>query len=105
MNEAEKKRDARIAKMRDFDLLRSIVTTPKDEAVTDDEFRRFTDMLEGLKSGEIKCLSRKQRMFAEEVARRITPIDSRDVPRGREVEPPAALRVLPKKPPQRKMRE
>ena len=46
-------------------------------------------------------LSKKQRAWAEEAARRVVPLRAEDVPRGKEVETPEVLRNLPTKPPGR----
>lgn len=100
MNRAEEIRNAEIAKLDDWTLLRRIVE-PRDEDVSDGEFNAFVDMLEAI--GE-RRLSARQRAWAEEVARRITPIRAADVPRGQKVETPAVLRDLPKLPPGRKSR-
>src|SRR5208337_4209862 len=56
------------------------------------------------KHGERKCLSPNQRLWANNVLDRYEPrvanLVSRGlVPRGREVETPLVLRVLPKRPP------
>jgi hypothetical protein len=101
MNRAEEIRNAEIERLKDPDLLRRIVGPPRDPALNDAEFVAFVDMLRELRSGRQQYLSRRQREWAEEVCRRITPIKAADVPRGREVETPAVLCNLPKAPPGR----
>jgi hypothetical protein len=113
MNDAERKRDVRIVTMSDVDLLRALVGDPYDcenggtgagEDLTDDEAAAFIDMLMSLTCAESErrnCLSRKQRTWAEEVMRRVTPVQASDAPRGKEVPLPAALQHLPKLPPGR----
>lgn len=76
MNEAEKKRDARIAGWSDRQLVDYILAADHDDAVTEIEFAAFEDMSKRLSMFK---LTRRQRQWAEDVARRITPIDSRDV--------------------------
>jgi hypothetical protein len=105
VNEAEKKRDARIARWSDTDLLRHVLHDTTGDARTDEK-AIFQDMLNRLCSapgveGHQSCLSTKQRSWAEEVARRITPIRAADAPVGRAVETPAVLQNLPKSPPGR----
>lgn len=100
MNRAEEIRNAEIANLDDVALLRRIVSAGcGSEEVSDVEFKAFTDMI-----AQARRLSERQRAWAEEVVRRITPIRAADVPRGREVEPPAVLRDLPKTPPGRTSR-
>ncbi len=101
MNRAEEIRNAEIAKLTDADLLTRIVTSPRDEEMRDAEFNAFVDMLRDLKAKRQQYLSVRQRQWAEQVCRRITPIRAADVPRGREVVTPAVLRDLPKVPPGR----
>lgn len=101
MNRAEEARDARIARLSDRDLLLAIT---RDDDVTSDEKERFWDMRLRL-AYEGAVLSKKQRSFAEEVLRRVTPILAADAPRGREVPTPAALQHLPERPLPRKQEE
>ena len=108
MNTAEARRDDRIAKMGDLDLLNLLLADATD-GVRPDERTAFTDMRGQLADafGEPitgRRLSQKQRAWAEEAARRIVPLRAEDVPRGREVPPPEALKNLPKAPPGRKAR-
>jgi hypothetical protein len=102
MNNAERLRDARIANMTDVGILEWLIN---DADVSTDERARFVDMRAELARWAAlhggSCLTKKQRAFAEEVARRVVPIDTREVPRGKEVETPAVLRDLPKSPPRR----
>jgi hypothetical protein len=98
MNYAEQRRNVAIAAMSDLDLLR-VVTRPHAEDVSEGEFNAFVDMLAWVEGGA--ALSKKQRAWAEEAARRIVPLKAEDVPRGREVVVPDVLRHLPKKPPPR----
>ena len=100
VNTAERLRDERITKLSDTMLLRALVTEPRDADVTDEEFAAFVDMLLYVKSGSL--LTRKQRAWAEEVARRITPVRAAEAPKGREVPTPAVLQNLPLKPPGRR---
>lgn len=101
MNRAEEIRNAEITRMRDTDLLERLVNTYRDDIETG-EFKAFFDMLGALVSGEQRCLSVKQRVWAETVARRVWPLDASLVPRGREVATPTVLQNLPKAPPGRK---
>lgn len=101
VNTAERLRDERIAKMGDLELLRVLVTEPRDADVTDDEFSAFVDMILHVRAGSL--LTRKQRAWAEEVARRITPVRAAEAPKGREVPTPAVLQNLPLKPPGRRV--
>jgi hypothetical protein len=100
MNYAEQRRNVRISAMADHDLLTLLLA---DDEVTSEEHQAFADMSGWLRSGERSCLSKKQRSWAEEVARRIVPFDSTEVPRGREVQTPSVLQNLPKAPPGRRM--
>lgn len=97
MNEAERRRDERIARLDDRALLESL-TGPGSE-LTGSEAEAFGRMLRRLRAGEV--LSKKERTWAEEVARRVTPVRAGDAPKGRDVPLPAALQVLPKRPPPR----
>ncbi len=108
MNIAEEKRDLRIARMTDLDLL-NVLLADQTGGVRPDERKAFEDMhrwvADSLGTPIVgRRLKPKQRTWAEEAARRIVPIDSRDVPRGKPVETPAALKNLPKAPPGRKPR-
>lgn len=103
MNNAERRRDLKIRAMTDLDLLAMLIA---DGDVTSEEGAAFASMRVALCNhfGEsVRCsLSTKQRAWAEDVARRVMPLDSKDVPRGREVVKPSVLRgCLPKKPPRR----
>jgi len=109
MNEGERKRDARIAGWSDVDLLRTILHDTT-EAVSKGEHDAFQDMLNGLcalqghehlSEGARVYLSKKQRTWAEEVARRVVPVRAADVPQGEPVITPDVLRRLPKAPPGR----
>jgi len=101
MNEAEARRDERISRLRDPDLLELVVGRSRDEQLSPEEYAAFVKMLGDLRLGERACLSRRQRVWVEGAARRITPIRAEDAPRGREVPTPAVLRNLPKRPPRR----
>jgi hypothetical protein len=97
VNNAEEMRNARIATMSDLTLLRLLTTDP---GVADFEASAFNDMIRYVE--RVNSLSARQRAWAEEVARRVVPLDSREVPRGKEVETPAVLKHLPKTPPGRR---
>lgn len=98
MNAAEVKRNERIAKMSDRDLLNTVLEAALED-ISDAEMAAFADML-----AKGQSLSQKQRAWAESAARRVIPVSSGDVPRGRPVETPAVLRNLPKAPPGRTVR-
>ena len=98
MNFAEHRRDLRIASMLDLELLDLLLG---DGEVEEDEKIVASDMRAPLLSGERRRLSLKQRAWAEDIARRVTPISAKDAPEGRPVETPEVLRNLPKKPPRR----
>lgn len=97
MNDAERRRDNRIADLNDTEILDLLCACDSDADVTVDEFVAFSSMRNAGR-GHI-FLTKRQRAWAEAVAKRIVPFDSRDVPRGREVPTPEVLRVLPKRPP------
>ena len=109
MNFAERRRDLRIAAMRDSELLDMLRA---DDEVEPDEWVIICNMQKQLAGPSrvgstfpfrdtAPALSLKQRAWAEEIARRITPISAKHVPEGRLVETPAVLQNLPKKPPRR----
>lgn len=105
MNSAEEKRNLRIARMGDLELVNLVLADATGD-VRPDERKAFEDMRRGLAddlgtpiSG--RRLRPKQRTWAEEAAQRVVPLDVRDVPRGKPVETPAALKNLPKVPPGR----
>jgi len=105
VNDAEDRRNARIAKMGDLALIDLLLAAGTDGMNTA-ERTAFADMRTWLADTfghaiEGRRLKPKQRSWAEEAARRIVPLDSRDVPRGKEVEKPAVLKDLPKVPPGR----
>jgi hypothetical protein len=98
---AEQRRNVRIGGMSDRELLELLCC---DDDVRPDEYAILASMRAqvlnhlGEQDGH---LSKKQRAWCEEVARRIVPLDSREVTRGRPVETPSVLQHLPKKPPRR----
>jgi hypothetical protein len=92
MNNAEQRRNVRIAAMTDLELLELF----RDADIGPGEYVAFANM-----RAEGRRLTSKQRAWAEEVARRITPIRASEAPRGAEVPTPAVLQNLPKKPPRR----
>ena len=98
MNFAERRRDLHISAMLDLELLDMLCGDPELEV---SEWRAFRNMRAEIRTGSYKRLSLKQRAWAEDVARRITPIKASDVPKGAEVETPEVLRNLPKEPPRR----
>jgi hypothetical protein len=98
VNNAVRRRDVQIAGLTDLELLGRILKDTTGD-VGPGEFAAFTSMRNALTGRNF--LSKIQRDWAEEVARRITPIDARDVPRGRDVPTPAVLQTLPKAPPGR----
>lgn len=74
--------------------------------VEDARLEVFKTMLEDLHSGQRKCLSLRQRKWVNDVLDEFEPraenLVSRGlVPRGRPVETPEVLKVLPKRPPTR----
>jgi hypothetical protein len=102
MNSAERMRDDKIGLMDDLELLRHLAGpegTRNDEEISLAEFKAFIEMFEHVKGGGF--LSRKQRLWAEEAMKRITPLPAGTVPRGREVPLPLVLQNLPKLPPGR----
>lgn len=96
MNNAERRRDNRIAGMPDLELLNWVCSPAFAEDVTADEYSSFANMRTARRR-----LMPRQRAWVEEVARRVVPFDSKDAPRGREVAVPAVLQNLPKSPPGR----
>lgn len=100
MNLAEEKRNRLISQLPDVALLKKIV---EDSEVDEREKKEFTRMHDEIRAGERMRLSGKQRAWAEDVLRRLTPIVAGDAPRGREVVQPECLRPenLPKRPPRR----
>ena len=102
MNFAEQRRNVRIAAMTDRELLELLC---RDDDVRPDEYAILASMRAqvlnhlGEQDGH---LSKKQRAWAEDVARRVVPLDAREVPRGRPVETPSVLQNLPKRPPPRR---
>jgi hypothetical protein len=108
MNDAEAKRDKRIARMTDHDLL-NLLLADATGGVRPDEHKAFGEMrrwvADDLGAPIVgRVLSTKQRTWVEEAARRIVPVDSRDVPKGKPVEKPEVLKNLPLAPPGRKPR-
>lgn len=98
MNLAERRRDLRIAAMLDLELLDLVCNDGEVEA---DEFVIACNMRTQVRAGERAHLSLKQRAWAEDIACRITPFSSKDVPEGRPVATPDVLKDLPKRPPRR----
>lgn len=98
MNLAEQRRNIRIAALSDLDLLDEILNSTDLDIK---EHIAFTNMRSQLRTQRHAQLSRKQREWAEEAARRCVPIDAKDVPRGRTVVTPVVLQNLPKRPPGR----
>ena len=90
MNGAADKIAREVAALSDIDLLKRVLGATGDD-VTIAERDAFRDMLALILAGDREWLSKKQRSWAEEVARRIAPILAADVPRGREVPTPAVL--------------
>jgi len=108
MNTAEDRRNERIAKMGDLDLLNLLIADATD-GVRPEDRAAFADMRGAVADvfGESitgRRLSKKQRAWAEEAARRVVPVRAEDAPRGREVLSPDVLKNLPKAPPGRKAR-
>ena len=95
MNDAEKKRLARIAALTDQTLLWELISN--DHELTPLERESFRDMDDALDRG--RKLSPKQRAWAEGVAKRFFPLVAGEVPKGKPVEKPAVLLNLPKHPP------
>ena len=76
------------------------------ERITEAEREAFADMKTDLESGARRALSRKQLEWAKQVRERFAPTyenawSEGRVPKGRDVETPAALKFLPKSPPRR----
>jgi hypothetical protein len=94
----------------DLELLRGILSPANEPEVTPYERCAFGRILGELEIGRVggaygRFISRltvSQRIWAQDVAARLKPLDSTKVLRGREVEEPAALRVKPLKPPVRR---
>jgi hypothetical protein len=100
MNFAEEKRNRMIAQLPDVALLNRIV---EDDEAAPQEKEQFKRMADEIRAGERMRLSGKQRAWAEDVLRRLTPISATDVPKGKLVVEPECLRRenLPLKPPPR----
>ncbi len=101
MNYAEQRRNVRIAGMDDLELVEIVIKDSDSNAVevamASSMRAQITDVF-----GEPRgCLTKKQRAWAEEIARRVTPISANDVPKGLPVDKPAVLQKLPMKPPRR----
>jgi len=99
MNRAEQKRDARIAWLDDVELLEKVLA---EEEVTGEARVAFAKRAAEIRSGARRCLSKRERAWAEDTLKKYMPIRAADVPKGRPVETPAVLQNLPKKPPQRR---
>jgi hypothetical protein len=100
MEEAEKKRLARIAALTDRALLWELISN--DHELTPQEREAFRDMDDSLDKG--RKLSPKQRALAETAAKRFFPLLAGEVPKGKPVVTPAVLLNLPKHPPGRRPR-
>jgi hypothetical protein len=100
MNAAEAARDARIASLSDAALLTEVLGKARDEALTASEYDRFKEMALLVRERSW-VLTTRQRAWLEEAARKVLPLDSALVPRGREVPTPEVLKKLPLKPPGR----
>jgi hypothetical protein len=100
MQEAEKKRLARIAALSDRALLWELIAN--DHELTSQEREAFRDMDDSLDKG--RKLSPKQRTWAESAAKRFFPLLAGEVPKGKPVVAPAVLLNLPKHPPGRRPR-
>jgi len=96
MNNAEHRRNLQISAMHDMPLLEHVLAF---DDLTPPERTSFMEMRSEIVTHQRACLSRKQRSWLEDVAKRVTPIDAKAVPRGREVVTPPVLRNLPKRPP------
>lgn len=96
MNAGERRRDERIAKLSDAALLKAIADDGTAE-LSEKEAAAFADMFGFVRAGS--TLSKKQRRWAEETLRKLTPIRASDCPKGADVEIPAVLKNLPLKPP------
>jgi hypothetical protein len=99
MNGAERRRDLRISAMPDLELLDVVCADFQSEDPDSAALAAFVDMRKGVSDGN--RLTRRQREWAESLARQVVPLDWRDAPRGHEVETPDVLKTLPKKPPRR----
>jgi hypothetical protein len=101
MNSGEQARDARIAALGDFALLQQLTGDADDAELNDVERTMLSDMFGQVREG--RRLTKKQRKWSEDIARRTMPILASDVPRGKRVETPVALRRenLPLRPPGR----
>ena len=91
---------------KDVALLKMVIADPEFGG---EKQAAFADMLERVETHPTWILSDKQRAWARAEADRLglseeTPSQrNRNVPRGREVEKAAVLRVLPKRPPGRRV--
>jgi hypothetical protein len=102
VNEAEKQRDARIRGLDDVDALALLLDHEDDEHISERERVVFEEMRGKLDRGDVSCLSKAQRSWVDDVLRRVVPLDSRLIPKGRPVVTPPVLLNLPKKPPGRR---
>lgn len=107
MNRGEAERNARIARMTDRALLSYLATETMNnpEELSTEECSTFADIFASLDLAKGNVMTKSERAHAEEVARRITPLKASEVPIGRRVETPEVLKVLPKKPPGRRVSE
>jgi hypothetical protein len=101
MNSGEQARDARIKALDDVALLGQLSADAADAELNDVECGMVADMYAQAREG--RRLTKKQRGWAEDIARRVFPILASDVPKGNRVETPVLLRRanLPMKPPGR----
>jgi hypothetical protein len=98
--------DEREAAMTPGERDRQLLGRVLAQELTGEQREAFADMLAGLVEGRRSQLSANQRGWARGVLDAHAPeyenlVSSGRVPRGREVEVPAALRDLPKRPPSR----
>jgi len=100
MNSGEQARDARIAALDDLTLMQKLRTDIADMELNDVECGMVEDMYLQARGG--RRLTKKQRGWSEDIARRVMPIFASDVPKGKHVETPAVLKNLPLKPPCRR---
>jgi hypothetical protein len=96
---AEQDRLQRIALLGDDEALRILIDS---DDISEREEEAFKEMQEALARGRLSRLTFSQRAWVQDALKRVVPLDSTLVPRGKPVVTPEVLRNLPKRPPGRK---